>query len=92
MVVCNVVFLVVIVFMIVKFSFRLLIVLLVHDLVLNLLNSLTFCGFFFRFSFIIVYMADETRIAERSNTETYRSARDASQRNRTRDFTGNSSP
>ena len=48
----NVVFLVVIAFMIVKLSFRLFIVRLIHDLVLNLLNSLNFCGFS-KFPFVV---------------------------------------
>ena len=76
--------------MIVKLSFRLFIVRLVHDVVLNLLNSLNFCGFFkLRCSFVNK-MADETRSADRSNTETYGPARDASQPMKTRNFTGSS--
>ena len=50
-VIFNVVVLVVIAFMIGKLSFRLFIVRLIHDLVLNLLNSLHFCGFS-KFSFV----------------------------------------
>ena len=42
---------VVIAFMIVKHSFRLFIVRVVHDLVINLLNLLNFCGFS-KFSFV----------------------------------------
>ena len=78
--------------MIVKLSFRLSIVRLVHDLVLNLLNLLNFCGFS-KFSFRCFFankMADETRNPDWSNTETYGQARDASQPIRTRDFTGGS--
>ena len=41
----NIVVLVVITFMTVKLSFRLFIARLIHDLILNLLNSLNFCGF-----------------------------------------------
>ena len=67
-----------------KLSFRLFIVRLIHDLVLNLLNSLNFCGFI-KVSFRCVFvnkMADETR--------NYGPARDASQPIRARDFTGSS--
>ena len=48
----NVVVLVVIAFMKVKLSFRLFIVRLIHDLVLNLLNSLNFCSFS-KFPFVV---------------------------------------
>ena len=44
-VIFNIVVLVVIAFMTVKLSFRLFIVRLIHDLVLNLLNSLFFAAF-----------------------------------------------
>ena len=44
-IILNVVFLVVIAFIIVKTSFRLFIVRLIHDLMLNLLNSLKFYDF-----------------------------------------------
>ena len=53
-VIFNVVFLV-IAFMIVKHSFRLFIVWLIHDLVLNLLNSLNFCRFS-KFPFVVLLL------------------------------------
>ena len=51
-VIFNIVLLVIIAFMIVKHSFRLFIVRLIHDLVLNLLNYLNFCGFS-KFPFVV---------------------------------------
>ena len=52
-----------------------------HDLVLNLLNSLNFCGFS-KFLFVVPFinkMADESRNPEMSITGNYGPARDASE-------------
>ena len=51
----------VIAFMIVKLSFRLSIARLIHDLVLNLLNLLNFCGFS-KFPFVVAFFQTKRRM------------------------------
>ena len=71
---------------------RLFIIRLTQDLVLNLSNQLNSCDFskFLSVDFFENKMTHETRNPYRSNTETYRPARDASKLIKIRDLTRNS--